>query len=166
MATPACSRAGRRRDRQPGRQLAYRLWPRHAPARLGSGQGVSARARLWPGRVSSGPALAKARVLGSGSGRGVPSRARGTAPTNRGDLNPIETIWASLWKELAKQEQQGLQQGKVISVPQFKRRAAQILEPFSNPKPGKRYSNLSKLVRGTPKRLAKSKANKFGPCGN
>ena len=43
--------------------------------------------------------------------------------------------------------------------------AAQILQSYTIVEPGKPYSYLQALVRGIPKRLAKCKANKFGPCG-
>ena len=86
-------------------------------------------------------------------------------PTNSGDLNPIETVWAELRKDLAKREFEDLEQGKNITVAQFKQRAAQILQSYSVPKPGKQCSFLQALVQGIPKRLAKCKANKFGPCG-
>ena len=40
-------------------------------------------------------------------------------PPNSGDLNPIETVWARLRKDLALREQQDMAQGKIITVAQF-----------------------------------------------
>ena len=85
--------------------------------------------------------------------------------TNSGGLRPIETVWAELRKDLAKREFEDLEQGKNITVAQFKQRAAQILQSYSVPKPGKQCSFLQALVQGIPERLAKCKTNKFGPCG-
>ena len=86
-------------------------------------------------------------------------------PPNSGDLNPIETVWARLRKDLAVREQEDLADGRTISVAQFKKRAAQILNGYGVVAPGETYSYLQKLVRGMPKRLAKCKANKYGRCG-
>ena len=86
-------------------------------------------------------------------------------PTASGDLNPIETVWAQLRKDLAKREMQDLKANKVITKAQFKQRAAHILNSYAVPKPGQQYSYLRKLVRGIPKRLRKCKKNKYGPCG-
>ena len=84
---------------------------------------------------------------------------------NSGDFNPIETVWAELRKELAKREFEDLKHDKIITVAQFKQRAAQILHSYSLKGPGEEHSYLEKLVRGMPKRLAKCKKNTYGPCG-
>ena len=87
-------------------------------------------------------------------------------PPNSGDLNPIETVWAWLRKDLAKRELNDLKAKKgVLTVPQFRARAAQILHSYSVPARGEAHSRLEKLIRGMPKRLRKMKANKFGKCG-
>lgn len=86
-------------------------------------------------------------------------------PPNSGDLNPIETVWAALRKALAVREQEDLQKRKIITVPQFRARVAQILNSFSEVRDGEKYSFLQKLVRGMPKRLARCKANSYGRCG-
>ena len=86
-------------------------------------------------------------------------------PTNSGDINPIETVWAWLRRDLAKREFEDLKEDSVITASQFKQRAAQILQSYSVPETGEQYSKLSKLVRGMRKRLAKCENNKFGPCG-
>ena len=86
-------------------------------------------------------------------------------PTNSGDINPIETVWAWLRRDLAKREFEDLKEDSVITASQFKQRAAQILQSYSVPETGEQYSKLSKLVRGMRNRLAKCKNNKFGPCG-
>ena len=86
-------------------------------------------------------------------------------PPNSGDLNPIETVWAKLRKDLAKRVFKDLKNNNVIDESQFKQRAAQILNSYSVPEAGQRHSYLQKLVRGIPARLAKCKKNKFGRCG-
>lgn len=88
-----------------------------------------------------------------------------TFPPNSGDLNPIETVWARLRKDLARLEMADLKQGRLISVAQFKARAAQLLHSYGMIAPGQTMSYLQKLVRGMPKRLAKCKKNKYGRCG-
>ena len=86
-------------------------------------------------------------------------------PPNSGDLNPIETIRAELRKDLAVREFEDLKTGKVISVTAFKQRVAQLLTSYSIPGPGQQHSYLKRLVLGMPKRLARCKSNKYGPCG-
>ena len=87
-------------------------------------------------------------------------------PPNSGDLNPIETVWAWLRKDLAMRELKDLKEKKdVLTVAQFRARAAQILHSYSVPARGQAHSRLEKLVRGMPKRLRKMKQNKFGKCG-
>ena len=86
-------------------------------------------------------------------------------PPNSGDLNPIETVWAKLRRDLAKREFADLKDGTVINVAQFRQRVAQILNSYSVPVDGEKHSYLRKLVRGIPNRLKKCKQNKFGPCG-
>ena len=86
-------------------------------------------------------------------------------PPNSGDLNPIETVWAKLRKDLAAREFEDLKAGKLISVTSFKQRVAKLLASYSTPGPGEHNSYLERLVRGMPKRLEKCKPNKYGPCG-
>ena len=86
-------------------------------------------------------------------------------PPNSGDLNPIETVWARLRKDLAIREFEDLKADRVITVVQFKQRAAQLLHSYGLKAPGERYSYLERLVRGMPARLAKCKNNRYGPCG-
>ena len=86
-------------------------------------------------------------------------------PPRSGDLNPIETVWAQLRKDLASREFEDLKNGKLISITAFKKRVAQLLASYSLPGPGKKHSYLETLVRGMPKRLVRCKANKYGPCG-
>ena len=54
-------------------------------------------------------------------------------PPNSGDLNPIETVWARLRKDLALMEFEDLKNDKVIQVASFKRRVAQLLRSYSIP---------------------------------
>ena len=86
-------------------------------------------------------------------------------PPNSGDLNPIETVWARLRKDLAVREQEDLAAGRTITVAQFRQRAAQILNSYGCAGPGESHSYLRKLVRGMPRRLEGCKANKYGRCG-
>ena len=86
-------------------------------------------------------------------------------PSNSGDLNPIETVWARLRKDLALREQEDLAARRTISVAQFRQRAAQIRNSYGCAAPGESHSYLRKLVSGMPRRLARCKANKHGRCG-
>ena len=86
-------------------------------------------------------------------------------PPNSGDMNPIETVWAKLRKDLATREFEDLKACKVISTTAFKQRASQLLTSYSTAGPGEKFSFLDKLVRGMPKRLQQCKKNKYGPCG-
>ena len=80
-------------------------------------------------------------------------------------MNPIETVWAQLRRDLAQREQEDLTCGRVLTLAQFKQRVAQLLNGYSAPQAGQAASYLSKLVRGMPARIEKSKANKYGRCG-
>ena len=88
-------------------------------------------------------------------------------PTNSGDLNPIETVWARLRLDLAKLEQKDFAKKPrvFLSVAQFKVRATTLLASYAKVMPGQKYSFLLKLVRGMPKRLIKMNKNQFGRCG-
>ena len=86
-------------------------------------------------------------------------------PPNSGDLNPIETVWAWLRRDLAAREQEDLTAGHVLTVSTFRKRAAQLLNSYGVPADGQSHSSLQKLVRGMPRRLAECKKNKYGRCG-
>ena len=88
-------------------------------------------------------------------------------PTNSGDLNPIENVWAQLRRDLALMEQKDMQQRprRFLTEAAFKARVSSLLSSYERPKPGQKYSFLQKLVRGMPKRLAKCRTNTFGRCG-
>ena len=86
-------------------------------------------------------------------------------PPNSGDLNPIETVWARLRRDLAVREMADLQGGHFPSTCQYKQRASQILSSYSVPQAGESVSYLCRLLRGMPRRLAKCRANGYGPCG-
>ena len=86
-------------------------------------------------------------------------------PPNSGDLNPIETVWARLRRDLAVREFEDLKVGKIITVKQFKQRCSQLLTSYSLKGPGEQYSYLEKLVRGMIARLVKCRKNKYGVCG-
>ena len=74
-------------------------------------------------------------------------------PPNSGDLNPIETVWAQLRKDLAIKEFEDLKTGKVISKTMFKTRVAKLLTSYSIAGPGEQLSYLERLVQGMPKRM-------------
>ena len=86
-------------------------------------------------------------------------------PPNSGDLNPIETVWAWLRRDLSIKEQADHAVGKVLTVQQFRQRAAQLLKRYGEKKPGSEHSRLEKLVRGMPKRLLKCRERRYGRCG-
>ena len=86
-------------------------------------------------------------------------------PPNSGDLNPIETVWAWLRRDLAKREQADFADKRTITPHQFRLRVAQILRTYEEPSGGQPLSRLEKLVRGMPKRLATCKAKRYGRCG-
>ena len=81
-------------------------------------------------------------------------------------MNPIETVWAWLRKDLAVREHDDHQARRYLNAQQFKQRCAQILHTYTQPD-GKidGLSRLQRLVRGMPKRLRKCNANNYGRCG-
>ena len=87
-------------------------------------------------------------------------------PPNSGDLDPIETVWARLRRDLAVREMADLKAGRCLSVCQYKCRASQILTSYGVPQSGACISYFSRFLRGMPRRLAKCKTNGYGPCGN
>ena len=86
-------------------------------------------------------------------------------PPNSADLNPIETVWAWLRRDLAQREQEDLASGRAIAMPMFRKRVAQLLNSYGLPAKRDTFSPLQKLVRGMPKRLANCRKNEFGRCG-
>ena len=86
-------------------------------------------------------------------------------PPNSGDLNPIETVWAQLRKDLAKREQDDFAAGRVLTMAQFRQRAAQLLKSYGEVRENQKYSFLRKLVRGMPLRLRRSRELRYGRCG-
>lgn len=86
-------------------------------------------------------------------------------PPSSGDLNPIETVWAWLRKDLAAREQDDLAANRCLTPKQFKQRCSQILLSYSVPKKNESRSRLQKLVQGMPRRLQSCRANKYGRCG-
>ena len=86
-------------------------------------------------------------------------------PPNSGDLNPIETVWARLRRDLAVREMADLQSMQFLGICQYKQRASQILSSCSVPQAGESVSYLCRLLRGMLRRLAKCRANGDGPCG-
>ena len=86
-------------------------------------------------------------------------------PPNSRDLNPIETVWAWLRRDLAVREQEDLDANKVLSAAEFKQRAAQLLNSYGIAKANQEHSSLTKLVKGMPERLRQCKARKYGRCG-
>jgi hypothetical protein len=86
-------------------------------------------------------------------------------PPCSGDLNPIETVWARLRRDLSIREMEDLRVGKHVTAAQYRQRVAQLLNSYAVPAPGQTLSFLQKLVQSMPRRLAKCRANKYGPCG-
>ena len=86
-------------------------------------------------------------------------------PPNSGDLNPIETVWARLRRDLGQREREDLKVGRVISHSVFRQRVSQILQSYSKPSGEDRLNFYQRLLRGMPARLSKCRANKYGPCG-
>ena len=86
-------------------------------------------------------------------------------PPCSGDLNPIETVWARLRADLNKREMEDLHAGRHITVTQYRQRVGQLLASYTVPMEGQEHYFLQRLVRGMPRRLAKCRANRFGPCG-
>ena len=84
---------------------------------------------------------------------------------NSGNLNPIETVWAWLRRDLAKREQSDDIARGEISIRQFRQRAAQLLQSYGEKETGQKHSPLEKLVRGMPKRLRKCKERNYCRCG-
>ena len=86
-------------------------------------------------------------------------------PPNSGDLNPIETVWAWLRRDLALREQEDFDAKRVLTKAKFRQRVSQILRSYEEAPSGQTSSRLQKLVRGMPARLAKCRANRYGRCG-
>lgn len=86
-------------------------------------------------------------------------------PPNSGDLNPIETVWAWLRRDLAKREIADIEAKRYLTEHAFRQRCSQILSTYAVPRPGEEFSRLQKLLRGMPRRLRKAKANRYGRCG-
>lgn len=64
---------------------------------------------------------------------------------NSGDLNPIETVWARLRRDLAQREFEDLKHDKIITTQQFKQRVAQLLHSYSLKGPGERVLVLREV---------------------
>ena len=79
--------------------------------------------------------------------------------------NPIENVWARLRRDLSTREMEDLRVGKHLTAAQYRQRVAQLLNSYAVPVQGQQLSFLQKLVQSMPRRLAKCRANKYGPCG-
>ena len=86
-------------------------------------------------------------------------------PPNSGDLNPIETVWARLRRDLGAREREDLKAGRILSAQLFRQRVSQILMSKCLRSGGERLNFDERLLRGMPARLSKCRANKYGPCG-
>ena len=86
-------------------------------------------------------------------------------PPNSGDLNPIETVWAKLRRDLAKYEQEDFARERVLSVQQFRQRAAWLLQTYGEAQNGCRRSFLDNLISGMPARLRRCRELRYGRCG-
>ena len=67
--------------------------------------------------------------------------------------------------DLNAREIEDLDAGRHITVTQYRQRVGQLLTSYTVPPQGQQHSFLQRLVRGMPRRLAKCRANRFGPCG-
>ena len=88
-----------------------------------------------------------------------------SSPPNSGDLNPIETVWGRLRRDLAVREMQDLQDGVILTEGQYRKRTAQVLASYGQEPDDGGENYLEKLIAGMPKRLQKCKANGYGRCG-
>ena len=86
-------------------------------------------------------------------------------PPNSGDLNPIETVWARLRFDLARRARDDLKARRTLTNQQFKQRVSHLLILYSMQREGERWNYYQRLLRSMPARLAKCRANRFGPCG-
>ena len=86
-------------------------------------------------------------------------------PPNSGDLNPIETVWAQLRKDLAKRQQDDFAAGRTLTMANFRQWAAQLLKSYGEVRENQKYSFLRKLVKGMPPRLRCSRELRYGRCG-
>ena len=89
----------------------------------------------------------------------------GRFPLNSGDLNPIETVWARLRFDLARRARDDLKARRTLTNQQFKQRVSHLLILYSMQREGERWNYYQRLLRSMPARLAKCRANRFGPCG-
>ena len=86
-------------------------------------------------------------------------------PPNSGDLNPIETVWAKLRRDLAKYEQEDFASGRVLTAQKFRQRAAWLLQTYGEVQRGHKQSFLQNLISGMPARLRSCRENRYGRCG-
>ena len=84
---------------------------------------------------------------------------------NSGDLNPIETVWARLRRDLAVREMADLQAGRFLSTCQYKCRASQILTSYSLPQAWETVSYLSRFLRGMPRKKRERYETVSQACG-
>ena len=132
-------------------------WARHAPAlRRAAMQTPGASSKMWHDneRFLINPPVYRDHGLQSVR-----------FPPSSGDLNPIENVWAHLRRDLSSREMDDLRVGKYLTVAQYRQRVAQLLNSYAVPVQGQTHSFLQRLVHGMPRRLAKCRANKYGPCG-
>ena len=61
-------------------------------------------------------------------------------PPCSGDLNPIETVWARLRRDLSIREMEDLRVGKHVTAAQYRQRVAQLLNSYAVPAPGQTLS--------------------------
>ena len=74
-------------------------------------------------------------------------------------------LFVQLRKDLAKREQDDFAAGRVLTMAQFRQRAAQLLKSYGEVRENQKYSFLRKLVRGMPLRLRRSRELRYGRCG-
>ena len=79
-------------------------------------------------------------------------------PPCSGDLNPIETVWARLRRDLGSREMEDLRVGKYLTTAQYRQRVAHLLNSYAVPAEDQKHSFLQRLVQGMPRRLVKCRA--------
>ena len=143
----------------PTPKLTREQWSKHIPASTRAAalppQERAVKSKIWHDNETF------LRVPAAYRGNGLESVR---FPPNSGELNPIETVWARLWRDLGEREREDRKAGRVLSVQLFRRRVSQILTSYSVRSGGDRLNLYERLLRGMPARLSKCRANKYGPC--
>ena len=144
-------------------RLAVARRARRSPPRLvAARRGLPHSPRLATARRGCSPRLAAAR-------RGPPliaaARRPGCSPRLAAARHGPLLIDARLRFDLARRERDDLKARRTLTNQQFKQRVSHLLLLYSIPREGERWNYYQRLLRSMPARLAKCRANRFGPCG-